>query len=235
MSRGPKRDGRADRRTRRLLACGVLAGPAFVVNFSINGRRRSGYRPRREAVSALALGDGGWIQTVNFFVTGSLTCAAALGLRQAARQGRTSRAVAALVAAAGAGFISAGIFPTDPIPDESALEPSSLTPVGTLHVASAVPVFLCLPLACVASALRSRSRGGVPADGQKGATGVLVASAGVASLVAAARAGSGFSDPAGQGTRVDNAGLWQRIALVTTLGWLALHSWRLRSAMDGRS
>ena len=42
-----------------------------------------GYRPLRHTVSAFALGDFGWVQTVNFLLTGGLLVAFACGLRPA--------------------------------------------------------------------------------------------------------------------------------------------------------
>jgi hypothetical protein len=63
---------------RRLLRCGMWAGPVFTATFLARGRCE-GYRPLRRPVSSLALGPGGWIQTVNFIVT--LCLAGAAGLR----------------------------------------------------------------------------------------------------------------------------------------------------------
>src|SRR4051794_21435385 len=68
---------------RRLLTCGAVAGPLFVVVFLAEGATRAGYDPLRHPVSSLALGDGGWMQTVNFLVAGSLSLAFAVGLRRA--------------------------------------------------------------------------------------------------------------------------------------------------------
>ena len=59
--------------TRRLLRCGMWAGPVFTATFLAEGAVRDGYRPLRHPVSSLALGPRGWIQTVNFAVTGVLT------------------------------------------------------------------------------------------------------------------------------------------------------------------
>ncbi len=58
--------------TRRLLGCGVAAGPVFVVVFVAEGAVRDGYRPLRHPVSSLALGPRGWIQAGNFPVAGTL-------------------------------------------------------------------------------------------------------------------------------------------------------------------
>ena len=69
--------------TRSLLTCGMAAGPVFVAIYTAIGRLRAGYDPRREPVSALALGATGWTQTANFWMTGILTGCAAFGLRRA--------------------------------------------------------------------------------------------------------------------------------------------------------
>ena len=68
---------------RRLLRCGVWAGPVFAAMFLAEGAVRDGYRPLRHPVSSLALGPRGWIQTANFAVTGVLCLAGAAGLRLA--------------------------------------------------------------------------------------------------------------------------------------------------------
>jgi Protein of unknown function (DUF998) len=67
------------RHGRRLLGCGMWAGPAVTATFLAQGAARDGYRPLRHPVSSLALGPGGWVQTANFAVTGVLTLAGAAG------------------------------------------------------------------------------------------------------------------------------------------------------------
>jgi hypothetical protein len=66
----------------------------------------------RHPVSALALGDFGWVQTVVLRVTGLLALAFALGTPRAARPGISA---AVLIAVWGLGIFVAGIFPTDPV------------------------------------------------------------------------------------------------------------------------
>jgi hypothetical protein len=65
--------------TRRLLRCGLAAGPVFVTAFLLEGAVRDGYRPLRHPVSSLALGSRGWVQAANFAVTGTLFLAGAAG------------------------------------------------------------------------------------------------------------------------------------------------------------
>ena len=70
--------------TDRLLACGLVAGPLFVVAFLLQGALKgSGYDWMRHPVSSLALGGHGWVQTANFLVSGLLTVAFAVGLWRA--------------------------------------------------------------------------------------------------------------------------------------------------------
>jgi len=74
---------------RALLACGAIGAPLFVVVFLIEGAvpaiRSAGYSPLRHPVSGFAIGEFGWIQTVNFLVIGVLLLAFAVGLRAALR------------------------------------------------------------------------------------------------------------------------------------------------------
>ena len=51
--------GTPDRWTRRLLRCGLAAGPVFTATFLLEGATRDGYRPLRHPVSSLALGPRG--------------------------------------------------------------------------------------------------------------------------------------------------------------------------------
>ena len=59
-------------RTKALLACGAIGGPAFVAVFLIEGATRVNYSPLRQPVSSLSMGDSGWIQIANFITTGCL-------------------------------------------------------------------------------------------------------------------------------------------------------------------
>src|ERR1700722_8007357 len=116
------RQGRLAGQTRRLLRCGMWAGPAFTATFLAEGAVRDVSRPLRHPVSSLAHGPRGWIQTANFAVTGVLCLAGAAGLRLAGDRmaggwvggswvgGGLAGPV--LVAAAGAGLLTAAAFPT---------------------------------------------------------------------------------------------------------------------------
>src|SRR5260370_38546729 len=68
--------------TRALLACGVVAGPFYIVVGVLQLFIRPGFDITRHMLSLLANGDLGWIQITNFEVSGLLTIAGAIGIRQ---------------------------------------------------------------------------------------------------------------------------------------------------------
>src|SRR5229473_2701784 len=66
----------------RLLAGGILAGPVFLVTALIEGVTRAGFSFARDAISLLSLGSLGWIQDLNFMVTGLLAALCAVRIRR---------------------------------------------------------------------------------------------------------------------------------------------------------
>jgi hypothetical protein len=73
--------------TRRLLICGLLAGPLFIAVALVQAVSRDGYDLGRHPISLLSLGEAGWMQVANFVVTGGLCLACAVGLRVSLRSG----------------------------------------------------------------------------------------------------------------------------------------------------
>jgi hypothetical protein len=206
-------------RTRSFLRLGALAGPVFVGTYTVTGRRLSGYDRRRDPVSALARTEVGWIQTLNFLVTGSLTLAGSVGIRRALPAGIGKRSIPTLVGAVGVGLLGAGVFATD-LAEETARV--GLSRRGALHVASAVPFFVGLPTACVISAYRFAAEG-------RGVLAAVSMNGGVVSMAAATLAGAGF---AGKQPWEARAGTYQRIAIAAGFGWLSLFLGMLLAA-DG--
>ena len=133
--------------TSALLKCGAWAGPIFVVTFLIEGATRADYSALRHPVSLLALGEFGWIQVLNFFITGVLNLAFAIGLRRALRPAFWGSFLIGLV---GVGCVASGMFTSDPIngyPPGTPLLPMQTTE-GMLHALSGLPVMLAWPVAC---------------------------------------------------------------------------------------
>jgi hypothetical protein len=213
-------------RSRRLLRCGLAAGPSFVTAFLIEGGLRADYQPLRHPVSSLALGPRGWIQAGNFALTGTLFLAAAAGLARAGGPAG-GRPVPALVGAAGAGLLGAAAFRTDPVsgyPPGTAAALPAPTRVGTAHNLAAIPVFLGLPAAALTCGWRSwRSGESTFARYSAGSAVTMLAGTGLAS--------AGF----GQSPRlVRLGGLFQRASIIAGFGWLTVLSAReLRSGRMG--
>ena len=133
-----------------LLCCGAAGPPLFAVAFLAQGAIRPNYSPLRHPVSSLALGDFGWVQSVNFIVTGALLLAFAVGLRPALRRYGGEIAAPLLVGAVALGLVGAGVFTTDPVSGYPPGTPNTLayTTRGALHDVFSVAVFTALPAAC---------------------------------------------------------------------------------------
>jgi len=144
-------------RANPLLAIGALAGPLFIVVYTIQDLTRPGFNPLRDQVSQLALSGGGWVQAANFFVTGVLVLALAAGLRQTLRP---HRLVPSLIALAGLGLAAATFFATDP--------PGNGYPPGThaamtaheqIHDLAAGLFYVCLSVAGIVCGRRAAKQG----------------------------------------------------------------------------
>ncbi|MDQ4038436.1 MAG: DUF998 domain-containing protein [Actinomycetota bacterium] len=97
-----------------LLACGVLAGPLFLVSSFAQAFTRDGFDLRRHPFSMLSLGELGWIQIATFVVAGLLFLACAVGMRRVLRSGRGRTWGPILVAVFGLSQIGGGVFVVDP-------------------------------------------------------------------------------------------------------------------------
>jgi hypothetical protein len=206
--------------TRLLVNCGAMMAPLFVGTAMIEGGRRRAYSPLRHPVSALALGESGWIQTANFVAGGALTCLFAVGLRRA-RQASGPTASPWLLGAAGFGLICAAIFATDPVngyPPGARDRTEHRTRTGLVHELSAVPVMLGIPVAAVAAGVRSARRG-------ERRWAVYSVATALVSLAAFFTAGAGFG---GAKQFAGRAGLSQRIGIATAFGWISLLAIRVR-------
>lgn len=136
----------ADRITKSLLGYGVIAGPFYVVTAAVQAFCREGFDPTRHAVSQLANGTFGWVQIVNFILTGVMTIAGAVGIGRALRPGRLARWAAGLLTVYGLGLIAAGILradPSDGFPPGTASGVARITWHGTGHIIAGGISFTC--------------------------------------------------------------------------------------------
>lgn len=148
---------------RALLTCGVIAGPVYVVVGLIQMLIRDGFDIRRHALSLLANGDLGWIQTANFLLAGLLVLAAAAGMRRVLRGERGGKWGPLLLGVYGLGLIGAGIFRADPAlgfpPGLPAEAYGTISWHGIMHFVSGGIGFLGLISACFVFARSFAARG----------------------------------------------------------------------------
>lgn len=202
------------RRSGPLLASGIIAAPLFTALFCAAAARRPDYASVRFPISSLAIGPGGWLQTVNFILTGALFIACAAGLHAAA-PGRRSAWLPWLVTLSGIGLIGAGVFTSDPVfgyPPHLPLRLAQFTPTGHLHDLASLLFFAGLPAAEMVEA-RSAWR-----DGDwvwAGYSALTLA----ASLILFVLTSLGFRQ---LWPLVTTAGILQRGTVLTGMIWLTL-------------
>jgi hypothetical membrane protein len=219
------------RLTRTLLACGVVGPLLFSAAVLIQGATRPGYSAWRNAGSQLALGDQGWMQTINFFACGLLLLCFAIGLRRALPAGRGSTWTPRLVAGIGLCLVLAGIFPVNPGLGYPPGVPATYSLHGAIHFVVGTLLFGQLSAVCFVLARRFASDPGWKAWAPGSiAIGAIVALFYLATVVVS------FIDQAGSGPAAWH-GLLQRISLFSGLAWLslvALRLWALAGPKIGR-
>jgi hypothetical protein len=202
-------------KTKTLLACGVSAGPLFVLVFLVEGATRAHYDPLRHPVSSLAFGGSGWTQRANFLLTGLLLLAFAIGLRRALRPLAGPTWIPLLVGACAVGLLGAGIFVADPMngyPPGTPDERLHYSTHGVLHDLFSALFFVGLPVACFVFSRWFAVRGKRTWTTYSALTGVVLVSAFILSS-------AGFGQADGL---TDVAGLFQRVTLIVGFGWLTL-------------
>jgi hypothetical protein len=126
--------------TNRLLKCGILAGPVYIVVGLLQVLFREGFDIRRHALSLMSNGTLGWIQVASFIASGLLVIAAAVGIRQRLHPGRAGTWGPILLGIYGLGLIGAGIFIADPMdgfpPGTPPGPPATMSWHGPLHFIS---------------------------------------------------------------------------------------------------
>lgn len=138
--------------TKYLLACGVVAGPFYLLLGVVQGLVREGFDFERHPLSVLANGPGGWVQTVNFVLSGALVIAAAMGM---ARVLGMRRLTCWFLAGFGLCMILAAIFPADPVdgfpPGTPEGFPTSVSTTGLIHFIAGGVGFLFLGISALAA------------------------------------------------------------------------------------
>ncbi|GAA3209672.1 DUF998 domain-containing protein [Dactylosporangium siamense] len=147
-----------DTGTRRLVTCGVVAGPLFIGASLIQAFTRDGFSLNRHAVSLLLLGDNGWIQFATFVVTGLLAVAFAAGVRRL----RHNTWAPLLIGTYGVLFIAAGCCKPDPAdgfpPGTPGGAAATMSWHAGLHSLAFFGLVLAVIVACFGYARQFRAR-----------------------------------------------------------------------------
>jgi len=155
--------GTGTARARRLLVCGVVAGPLWVVSVAVQALTRPGFSLARSPASALDLGPWGWVQVATFIVTGVLIIAAGAGARRGVPDGPGRRWIPRLLAVIGAGTIGGGLFHPDPTGGYPPGTPAGASAVaswhGVLHAVCGTTAFIAMVAVCLVFARRFAARG----------------------------------------------------------------------------
>ncbi len=205
--------------TGALLACGIIAGPFYIVVGLIQALTRPGFNLLRHDLSLLANGSLGWIQISNLIVSGLLVLACAFGMRQALHHSRGGTWGPLLVGIYGLGLIGAGIFIADPaagFPPGTLADAHTISWHGLLHIITAAVGFLALIAACMVMARRFASQGLREWATYSAGSGLLFLAAFV-----------GIAGGSGQTWSV--IGFWIGVICIWT--WLLLLSVRLRKEL----
>ncbi|MCX2928192.1 DUF998 domain-containing protein [Streptomyces sp. NEAU-W12] len=120
-----------------------------------------GFDFRRNAISRLALGEAGWVRTVNFLLAGALLVAGAVGLRRVPGGGTGGARSPVLVGVFGASFWAAAAFPADAGAGFPAGSPEAAVTSGpgAVHMVAGTVGYLALRAAFVLLARPLAARG----------------------------------------------------------------------------
>ncbi|HEX9086286.1 MAG TPA: DUF998 domain-containing protein [Arthrobacter sp.] len=193
----------------------------FVSVFTVYGWLCPGYSPTLMFVSELSLGPYGWVQMLNFGLTGALVLVFGRGLAAHFVSGMASRTGPVLVQGMGVSLIASGLFTTDP----SAMF-GQATAHGVVHGIFGALFFTLAPVSCFVFFRRFHSdRAWRPLAGWTLAAGVVLA-AGIIQLKISQQPGSGL---------FEWKGLLQRVILATIMTWIFAVASRLRHLYRGRN
>jgi len=189
---------------------GILAPAIFVGVFTVEGVLRSGYHPLKMYISALSLGNRGWLQISNFIVLGLLLFIFTLGLSKEFQTGKASRGGIITLYIISVLFFISGPFVMDP--KETPADQMSVH--GLIHGISGGIVFLLMPIIIFIFLRRFFSdnnwqsfRWWTLILGVIEATGVIIFT--YVSKI-----------PVEQNTYINLLGLFQRIALIPFMVWV---------------
>lgn len=130
--------------TNRLLLCGAIAGPLFILALLVESYAVPGFDQRHDLISLLSLGPWGFVQITNFVLAGGLNLLYAVGLWRRLHPGPSGTLAPILVGIYGLGLVVVGVLTTDPA---NKFPPGSIAPNepswhGAIHAVGALIVFV---------------------------------------------------------------------------------------------
>ncbi len=193
---------------------GMIGAVLFVSVFTVSGWLYPDYSPTRMFVSELSLGPYGWVQILNFVLTGALLLVFGLGLAAHFGIGAAFRAGPALIKGIGVCLMASGPFTTDP---SAMFQQASIH--GVVHGIFGALVFMFAPISCFVFYRRfRRDTDWRPLAAWTLASGVVL-TVGVVLLKISQQPGSGL---------FEWKGLVQRVILFTFMAWIFAFAFRLR-------
>ncbi len=209
--------------------CGVISGPLFILTFIIEGVMRKHYSQLHNPVSLLALGSFGWVQVVNFLITGLLVLVFANGMWRHYRTSRAMSISASLIAILAFGIIGAGVFTTDgsSVQYHGLLAQTwHLSDEGILHRFFAGSTFFLLPASSFVMACQF-------CKWEEKGWAIYSVISGIGALFFFFLLANAIEQSHGS---IGYAGLYERISIVIGLGWLSILAMKLlRTPADIRT
>lgn len=125
-----------------ILSLAAVIGPLlFLTVFIVEGFVRTDYSPLKDYVSALSLGDRGWVQIVNFLICGTLVTLLAFCMGKLRGGSGAGKASSFLLGITGISLFLAGVF----VMDNAGTPLSEMSAAGILHGIFGGLVFLLAP------------------------------------------------------------------------------------------
>ncbi|MFF2242842.1 DUF998 domain-containing protein [Arthrobacter sp. NPDC058130] len=217
----PGRVAAGRRRVELAAVSGMVGAVLFVAVFTVFGWLCPGYSPTSMFVSELSLGPYGWVQMLNFVLTGALMVVFGRGLAAHFSAGAASRSGPVLVQCMGASLMVSGLFATDP---SAMFDQASAH--GVVHGIFGALFFTLAPVSCFVFYRRFRSDlPWRPMAGWTLAAGIVL-TLGIGLLKFSQQPGS---------VLFDWKGLLQRIILVTFMAWMFAVACGLRRRYRGEA
>jgi hypothetical protein len=155
----PPREVALPRKLLIWLTWGTAGTLLFPIIYVIEGLRRPEYDSLHQAISALSLGPGGWVQQINFAICGVSVLWSAYTWRRILAGGVCATSYPIIRGLEGFGLVMIGIFSQDPAygyPPGSPSGATSPTLAGLVHLAFTIVVVnaMCIGLLIIARRFR---------------------------------------------------------------------------------